>query len=120
MDRRHFFMSSAAALGAASTMFGSPNDTVRVGVIGVGGHDWTSLGKGKSIGGRGKDHLQGYSKLDNVEVAAVCDMDQSHLDFGVGLIEKLKNKKPQAYTDFRKLREDKDIDVISIATPNHW
>jgi predicted dehydrogenase len=120
MDRRHFLIGSAAAFGAASSMIGSPNDTVRVGVIGVGGHDWTSIGKGKSLGGRGKDHLQGFSKLQNVEVAAVCDVDQSHLDFGVGLIEKATNKKPKAYADFRKLLEDKDIDAISIATPNHW
>ena len=120
MDRRRFFMSSAAAIGAASTMFGSPNDTVRVGVIGVGGHDWTSLGKGKSNGGRGVSHLQGFSKLPNVEVVAVSDVDESHLNYGLGLIEKAKGTKPKAYPDFRKMLEDKEIDAISIATPNHW
>ncbi len=113
MNRRQFFLSSAAALGAASTVSGSPNDTVRVGVIGVGGH-------GKTLGGRGKDHLQGFSKLPNVQVAAVCDVDQSHLDYGLGLIEKNTQKRPTGYTDFRKLLESKDIDAISIATPNHW
>ena len=112
MNRRHFLMGSAAAFGAASTLLGSPNETVRVGVIGVGGHDWTSIGKGKSMGGRGKDHLQGLSKLQNVEVAAVCDIDQSHLDFGLDLIEKATKKKPKAYTDFRKLLEDKEIDAV--------
>ena len=40
MDRRHFLLGSAAALSVSSSVFGSPNDTVRVGVIGVGGHDW--------------------------------------------------------------------------------
>ena len=120
MNRRHFLMSSAAAFGAASTVLGSPNETVRMGVIGVGGHDWTSVGKGKAMGGRGKDHLQGLSKLANVEVAAVCDVDQSHLDYGIGLIEKATGKKPKAYADFRKLLEDKEIDAVSIATPNHW
>src|ERR1700688_941032 len=112
MDRRHFLLGSAAAFGAASSMFGSPNDTVRVGVIGVGGHDWTSVGGGKAQSGRGKSHLDGFSRLPNVEVAAVCDVDQGHLDYGVGLIEKATGKKPQSYTDFRKLLENKDIDAI--------
>jgi predicted dehydrogenase len=113
-------MSSAAAFGAASRMFGSPNDTVRVGVIGVGGHDWTSIGGSKAASGRGKSHLDGFSRLPNVEVAAVCDVDEGHLNYGVGLIEKATSKKPKAFADFRKMLEDKDIDAISIATPNHW
>jgi predicted dehydrogenase len=113
MERRHFIVSSAAALGAASSVFGSPSDTVRVAVIGVGGH-------GKSLGGRGKDHLQGYTKLENVEVAAVCDVDQTHLDFGLDLVEKITGKRPRGYADVRKLLEDKSIDAVSIATPNHW
>src|SRR5690242_2771369 len=113
MNRRHFLMGSAAALGAAQTVFGSPNDTVRVAVIGVGG-------KGKVLGGRGKDHITSYNKLENVEIAAICDVDQTHLDYGLGLVEKAKGKKPQGYSDIRKLLEDKNIDAISIATPNHW
>jgi predicted dehydrogenase len=113
MDRRHFLISSAAAMGAASSVFAAPGDTVRVGVIGVGGH-------GKSLGGRGKDHLMGFSRLPNVEVAAVSDVDQTHLDFGLGVIEKATGKRPRGYPDFRKLLEDKSIDAVSIATPNHW
>src|SRR5438093_3209079 len=123
MNRRHFLMGSAAALGAAQSVFGSPNDTVRVAVIGVGGHSKNPSGGAPDrdgLGGRGKDHLMGLSKLENVEVAAVCDVDQSHLDYGVGLIEKATKKKPQGFSDFRKVLEDKNIDAISIATPNHW
>src|SRR5689334_4498903 len=106
MDRRHFLMSSAAAFGAASNVFGSPSDTVRVACIG--------------IGGRGKDHIGGYSKLDNVEIAAICDVDDSHIANGLAQIDKLGKKKPQTYKDIRKLLEDKTIDAISISTPNHW
>jgi len=113
MNRRYFLMSSAAALGAASSTFASPNDTVRVGCIGVGG-------KGDKLGGRGKDHLNGYTKLPNVEVAAVCDVDESHLNYGLDLVEKATSRRPRGYADFRKLLEDKTIDAISIATPNHW
>ncbi len=112
MNRRHFMVSSAALMASQSVFEGSPNDAVRVGVIGVGGH-------GKTLGGRGKDHLNNFSKLENVTVAAVADIDQTHLDYGVSLIAKL-GKKPDGYQDFRKLLEDKSIDAVSIATPNHW
>ncbi len=106
MDRRHFLISSAAALGAASSAFGSPNDRVRVACVG--------------IGGRGKDHIGGYSKLDNVEIAAICDVDDSHIANGLKQLERLNKPKPQTYKDIRKLLENKDIDAVSISTPNHW
>jgi predicted dehydrogenase len=99
-------MSSAAALGAASSVFGAASDKVRVACIG--------------IGGRGKDHIGGYSKLENVEIAAICDIDDSHIAKGLSQIEGLGKPKPQTYKDVRKLLENKDIDAISISTPNHW
>src|ERR1035438_5043182 len=114
MERRHFLMGSAAALGAAASVFGSPSDTVRIGQIGVGTAQ-TPAGHG-----RGRDHIAGYGRLPNVEIVAVVDIDQTHLDEGAVLIEKTKGKKPQCYTDLRKLLEDKSIDAVSIATPNHW
>src|ERR1017187_7114179 len=106
MDRRHFLMGSAVAAGAASRLFASPSDTVRVGCIG--------------IGGRGRDHISGLGRLPNVELAAIADIDESHLRTGLSQIEKAGWKAPQTYTDFRKMLEDKSIDAVSIATPNHW
>ena len=114
MDRRHFLMGSAAALGAAQSVFGAPSDTVRIGQIGVG-KARTPAGHG-----RGRDHIAGYGPLANVEIVAVADVDQQNLDEGAALIEKTKGKKPQCYADFRKMLEDKSIDAVSIATPNHW
>jgi predicted dehydrogenase len=57
--------------------------------------------------------------MNNVEIAALCDIDESVLNAQVAAIEKTKGKRPAAYTDFRKLLEDKSIDAVSIATPNH-
>jgi predicted dehydrogenase len=57
--------------------------------------------------------------MANVEIAAICDIDESVLNARVGDLEKAKGKRPAAYTDFRKLLEDKSIDAVSIATPNH-
>ena len=57
--------------------------------------------------------------MTNVEIAAICDIDESVLNAQVAAVEKTKGKRPAAYTDLRKLLEDKSIDAISIATPNH-
>ncbi len=72
------------------------------------------------IGGRGPSHLNGYSKLDNVEIVAICDIDDAHIAKGLAQLDKLGKPKPETYKDIRKLLEDKSIDAISIATPNHW
>jgi predicted dehydrogenase len=106
MDRRHF-LGSAITAGAMlrSSALGSPNDTIRVACVGVRG--------------RGRDHMSAYNQMANVEIAAVCDVDESVLNAAVAAVEKAKGKRPMAFTDLRKLLEDKSIDAVSIATPNH-
>jgi predicted dehydrogenase len=106
MDRRHFFMSSAALAAASTTAFGSPNDTIRVATIG--------------LRGRGKDHIKEITGQSGVELAAVCDIDQKVLETGAKDVETRTQKAPKTFTDYRKVLEDKSIDAISIATPNHW
>jgi predicted dehydrogenase len=111
IDRRDFIKSTAeaAAVGALGfnirTYAGSPNDTIRVAVVG--------------LRGQGNGHIGAYSKMANVEVAALCDVDESILNQRCQAVEK-NGKKPMAFADIRKLLEDKSIDAISIATPNHW
>ena len=106
MDRR-YFLGSALSAGALlrSRAAASPNDTVRVACVGVNG--------------RGKDHLRAYSRMTNVEIAALCDIDEKLLQSRVDELEKAGKPRPAAFTDFRKLLEDKTIDAVSIATPNH-
>jgi predicted dehydrogenase len=112
IDRRRFIVTSAGAtigltVGRAATA-ASPNGTVRVAVIGVNG--------------RGKDHLQGYAAIaaENVEVGAICDVDSDVLAKRVDEFEKKTGKRPKAYNDLRRALDDKEIDAVSIATPNHW
>src|SRR5919106_146366 len=52
--------------------------------------------------------------------AAICDVDESVLNKRVGEVESSGKKRPAAFTDIRKVLEDKSIDAVSIATPNHW
>jgi predicted dehydrogenase len=63
--------------------------------------------------------LQAYAKMPNVEIAAICDVDESILEQRLNDTEKMTKKRPAGFTDLRKVLEDKTIDAISIATPNH-
>ncbi len=67
----------------------------------------------------GSNHIKQYLKIPGVRVVALCDVDQSILNDKVAKLAS-KNIKVKAYTDVRKLIEDKEIDAISIATPDHW
>ena len=82
------------------------NDRVRVAICGVRG--------------RGNDHIHGFSRVPGTEIAALCDVDENVLNRRLGDVEKRGLQKPKPYVDVRKLLEDKDINAISIATPNHW
>jgi len=58
--------------------------------------------------------------MENVEIVALCDVDEAHIANKLKSLESKGAKKPATYTDLRKLLEDKTIDAISIASPNHW
>jgi predicted dehydrogenase len=106
MDRRNFLASTLTAGAAlASRAAASPNDTVRVACVG--------------FRGRGREHIRAYSQMANVEIAALCDIDESILNQQAAALEKLKGRRPATFTDLRMLLEDKSIDAVSIATPNH-
>ena len=112
MNRRYFLMGAAASSALTKKGRSSPNDTIRVACIGVGNPD---IG----VKGQGRVHLQRYSEMQNVEVAAICDVDQRLIAHGQDTVEKLGRKKPAGFTDIRKVLEDKSIDAVSIATPDH-
>jgi predicted dehydrogenase len=107
MDRRDFLMSTAVlTAGAAVRGFASPNDTVRIAVVGCGG--------------RGQSHVTAWSGMPNVEIVALCDVDEAHIAEKLKWLDSKGMKKPATYVDYRKLLEDKTIDAVSLATPNHW
>src|SRR5712691_3445330 len=112
MNRRNFLMGTAASVALSKKGRSSPNDTIRVACIGVGNPD---IG----VKGQGCVHLQRYSEMQNVEVAAICDVDSRLLALGQDTVEKLGRKRPAGFTDMRKILEDKSIDAVSIATPDH-
>jgi predicted dehydrogenase len=89
-------MTAAAAPRAVSAA-----DSVRVGVIGSGGRGQLLTGEFKEIG---------------AQVAAVCDVYQPNLAAGL----KAASTGAKSYTDYRALLEDKSLDAVVIATPDHW
>jgi predicted dehydrogenase len=112
IKRREFLKTTgkAATVAAASLALGGKilgaNDKVRVAICGTRG--------------RGVDHIHGFAKVPNAQIVALCDVDENILNQRLADVEKLGIPKPKSYTDLRKLLEDKDIDAVSIATPNHW
>jgi predicted dehydrogenase len=116
VSRREFLRKSGAAavgVGLGALPFGkafaqnqekpaSPSEKIVVGFIG--------------LGGRGMGHVNKFKSYGDVEVGAVCDVYEAHLQRGV----QAAGDNARAYSDFRKLLEQKDIDAVVVATPPHW
>jgi len=112
LNRRDFIRKSA--LGALGITFlpslitrGSVNERVRIAHIG--------------LGGMGNQHMDWFANLPGAEVVALCDVDQNHLAATLGSLKKINSEtKASTYEDFRHVLDRKDIDAITIATPDHW
>src|SRR5689334_7463619 len=109
IDRRDFVKQTTVAgmgiLAGAHRTSWSSNETVRVAVIGVNG--------------RGIVHAQNFSRLRNSEVAYICDVDANVIHKGM-TAAKGQTRAPKTERDFRRVLDDKTVDAISIATPDHW
>ncbi len=112
MQRRTFVKTGAAAVAASSTAFAAANrvlganDKIRCAVLGVNG--------------RGQNHFNGLQPLDNVEVTTFVDPDLEIARKRAGEFEAEFGHRPKVVQDMRRVLDDKDIDVVTIATPNHW
>jgi predicted dehydrogenase len=117
VDRRGFTKASARvaaaavvadrAAGPAHGVTGA-NDRIRVACVGL---RW-----------RGTDHIKYFMKLKQkgVDVPVICDIDRNLLADRSAKLAKMRGTKPGTQVDVRKVLEDKSIDAIAIATPNHW
>jgi predicted dehydrogenase len=73
------------------------------------------------VGGMGNNHLKWFAALPEVEIAALCDVDQEHLDSSLKTLNTLQpGSSAKGYKDFRHILDLKDIDAITCATPDHW
>ena len=120
LDRREFLKkASVAGVGAFAmtrgsgemfrplfTFEGSPSEKMVVGVMG--------------LNGRGMVHAQDFAHGVNTTVGYLCDVDSNVLAKAVTATTPLQGKAPKAVGDFRRMLDDKSVDAISIAAPDHW
>ena len=116
LDRRQFLEAGAAAglaLGASAAFAQekqaetkSAADKIVVAVMGVNG--------------RGSSLARGFAGKTGSEVAYVCDVDERALDKAVAMVAGVQQRKPQAVADVRKILDDKSVDALVIAAPDHW
>jgi predicted dehydrogenase len=84
----------------------SPNDQINVGLMGCNG--------------MGFSNLLSMLKMSEINVVALCDVDQGVLSTRTAELEIAGIKKPKWYGDYRQMLDNKDIDVVIIGTPDHW
>ncbi len=102
MTRRTFLVGAAAA----SQRWAGANDRIRAAVVGTG---W-----------RGMDLVHNLLRIPGAEVAAVCDVDDLRTAQAAAAVQKKSGKTPAQVADFRRILDDKTIDTVSFATPDHW
>jgi predicted dehydrogenase len=120
-DRRSFLTHSAvisaamAALRDSSLRAEEPrrpgkaysaSETLRVAVVGTGG--------------RGGSHIGQFNGNHGCEIVTLCDADKTRVAAGMRSVQKKSGQEPKFEQDMRKVLDDKSIDVVSFATPNHW
>ena len=113
---RRRFVQSAAPASASMVLAGTQasgkvigaNDRLRIAVVG--------------LNGRGKSHISGWLEQPNVEIAYLIDPDRDVLDARMSDLESRTEGRfrTEGVSDIRVALDDKNVDAISIATPNHW
>ena len=111
---RSALLAAAATAGSAVRADDTPaparakaqGEKLRVAVVGVNG--------------RGMSHVSGFLGKNNCEITTVCDCDEAVIGRAMKQIETKQGKSPKYEKDIRKVIDNKDIDIVSIATPNHW
>ncbi|MBI4326150.1 MAG: Gfo/Idh/MocA family oxidoreductase [Chloroflexi bacterium] len=112
-NRRQFLKQTGAAVAGAAAL-GMPtlsqgaaaNERIVLGVIGPGG--------------MGMNLLQSFASQKDAAIAYVCDPDANRMNAAAKEAEKISGQAPKAVKDLRRILEDKAVDAVVIATPDHW
>jgi predicted dehydrogenase len=106
-SRRTFVLGAGSALAVnLAARKASANDRIRIAVLGVNG--------------RGKDHIKGFQSQPGAEVAMLCDADRNVADERALQFFDTYGRTVAVEQDLRRVFDNKEIDAVSIATPNHW
>lgn len=105
MNRRYFLGAAAAALASAPKLRSASN-RVNLAIIGL-------RGRGKALAGA-------FATVPDLAIEALVDVDSKVLDQTAAAVMKETGKAPRTYSDLRRVLDDKAIDAVAIATPDHW
>ena len=122
INRRRFLQASASVCSAAlltgidsrAKGFRSANERPRLGVIGCGSR-WSQKA---TIAGGPWGIGEAFTRF--ADIVTVCDVDANRVGRAQGLVKGWLGSKPVATDDYRKVIDDKTIDVVHISTPDHW
>ena len=103
------------AVPQASPVYAAgPNSEVRLGIVGLGGINIVG-----GVGGRGRQLISAIRTIPGVRIVALCDVDESILGHEVEQFKK-RGEQVAAHADLRRVFDDRNVDAVMIATPNHW
>jgi len=111
---RRSLLKRSGTLATAMALAGLPgsrpaagaNDRIVLGMIGPGGH--------------GSGLLKSFAAQEDVEVAYVCDPDANRMNQAAGMVEQATGRAPKTVADLRHVLDDKQVDAVVVATPDHW
>lgn len=108
MNRRQFLSTAATSALMADALAFAQEKPKRVGLIGTGWY--------------GKSDLLRLIQVAPVEVVSLCDVDKNMLAEAAGIVasRQKSGKKPRLFTDYREMLKEKDLDIVEVATPDHW
>src|SRR5437763_2672899 len=112
INRRQFLQSTAAAVAAtalnAHVAYAQDQKPLRVGLIGTGWY--------------GKCDILRLIQIAPVEIVSLCDVDKKMLAEAADIVagRQKSGKKPRTYSDYREMLREKDLDLVEVATPDHW
>ncbi|MBM3294585.1 MAG: Gfo/Idh/MocA family oxidoreductase [Candidatus Aminicenantes bacterium] len=119
--RRRDFLKAAGSAAAGAAAFPT---IIRASALGLNGSIAPSeriVMAGIGFGMMGIPNMEAFLEKDDVQWAAVCDLDKEHLAQARGIVDKKYGRKDcAAYADYRELLLRRDIDAVSIAVPDHW
>ncbi len=120
--RREFLQGSlaAAVLSAAPMFSGCASQPTKTAAATAKGPNDKLLGAVIGCNGRGGDHISSLSRRKDLEIVYIVDIDEKVGEKGCNAVEKNTGRRPKWVRDMRQVFDDKSIDFITTATPNHW